>query len=238
MRIAVLSDIHSNKQALQAVQQSIQEHSIDTIWSTGDFVDYGADPVFVMEWAISSVEYGVLGNHDAVMVDRTSPENFNRYARRSIPYTMQQLGENHLQWLSSLPLEQEIAGVRLVHASPAHPERWTYLISPGQAQMMFDYFPEPVCFYGHTHLQGGFDSDGQIYGEGIIQLKSGRKYLINPGSVGQPRDGDARWGYALYDTDAGEVELIRGEYNIMEAAKNIYKAGLPEFLGTRLYEGR
>lgn len=238
MRIAIVSDIHSNRQALEAVLKTFSKKNIDTFWSTGDFVNYGAEPGFVMNWALESVDYAVLGNHDAVICNLESDEYFNRYAKETIPYTQMHLSEEQIQWLRGLPLKREVQGVRLVHASPHNPKTWMYIMSKTQAQGQFKYFVEQVCFYGHTHVQVAHDSKGKTYYEGTIEIKRDTKYLVNPGSVGQPRDRDSRWGAAIYDTQEKTIELVRGTYDIDGAIKQIFQNDLPRYLGHRLHEGK
>lgn len=238
MRIAIISDIHSNRQALDAAIQELTSRDIDTFWSTGDFVNYGADPAYVMDWITENVEVAVLGNHDAVIVERESQDYFNRYARETIPYTREKLSPAHTGFLKSLELTTAVQNLRLVHAAPDKPDNWEYVMSPGQARRLFSSFTEPICFFGHTHVQGIFDDDGNWIRDEKVQLDAGKRYLVNPGSVGQPRDRDSRWGAAIYDVETHTVELIRGEYAIEDAAEEIYNAGLPPFLGDRLFQGR
>jgi len=238
MRIAIISDIHSNRQALDAAIQELSSRDVDTFWSTGDFVNYGADPAYVMDWITENVEVAVLGNHDAVIVERESPAYFNSYARDTIPYTRDQLSASHIEFIKSLILTTSARNLRLVHAAPDQPKNWEYVMSPGQARRLFSSFAEPICFFGHTHVQGIFDDDGNWIRDEKVQLESGKRYLVNPGSVGQPRDRDSRWGAAIYDEESHSVELIRGEYDIDGAAERIYNSGLPQFLGDRLFQGR
>jgi len=238
MRVAILSDIHGNVHGLNSALAEIELREVDDIWCTGDFVNYGADPGPVMNWAMEAVSVAVLGNHDAVVVDRESPEYFNRYARQTIPYTKDSLTDRQYQWLHDLSYVKSRQNALLTHASPDSPEEWTYVIRSSQAARMFRYFDERVCFIGHSHVQGAFDSRGAQYSEGTIQLEDGVQYLVNSGSVGQPRDGDPRWGFSIYDSEAGTVELIRGEYDIDAAASRIIDEGLPEFLAYRLRQGR
>lgn len=238
MRIAIISDIHGNRQALESVIEVLDRQSVDEIWSPGDFVNYGADPQFVMEWTLPHVRHAVLGNHDAVIVGKETPEYFNVYAREAIPYTQSQLNQESLDWLAELPMDKVVHGIRLVHASPLQPTQWTYILANSQALALFDTFEERICLFGHTHVQVVYDSEGNQYFEGTVDILENRKYLINPGSVGQPRDGDPRWACALYDTEEHTVELLRGKYDIETAAKSIFDAGLPERLGYRLYQGQ
>jgi len=238
MRVALLSDIHSNMHALEAALETLEGCRVDEIWSPGDFVNYGADPEAVMKWATKEVKHAVLGNHDAVITEQESPEYFNRYAKEAIPYTRSHLSSRDLRWLEKLPYEKVINGVRLVHASPLHPDQWTYIMSRAQAMSLFRTYQESLCFFGHTHIQVVYDSRGNQYYRGTIILEEDKKYLINPGSIGQPRDGDPRWAGAVYDTEEHTVELLRGKYDIDGAAVRIFDAGLPKRLGYRLYQGQ
>lgn len=238
MRIAIVSDIHANKYALDAAMTLLEQKGFDEIWSPGDFVNYGADPEYIVEWAMDKVSHAVMGNHDAVIVKKEKPDNFNIYARNTIPYTREQLSKKSLEWLGALPFEKIIHGIRLVHASPDTPQLWTYIMGQGQANSFLDRIEESVCLFGHTHVQVIYDTEGNQFFEGTVSLLPDRKYLINPGSVGQPRDGDPRLACALYDTEEHTVELLRGTYDIDKAATSIFRAGLPEKLGYRLYQGQ
>ncbi len=238
MRIAILSDIHSNRQALDAAVRTLQSKDVDTFWSTGDFINYGANPAYVMDWVSQHVEVAVLGNHDALIIEQESPDFFNQYARDTVTYTREQLSQTHLDFIKQLHLATESHNLRLVHAAPDNPRNWEYVMSPGQARRLFASFTEPICFFGHTHVQGIFDENGNWIKEEKVQLEHNMRYLINPGSVGQPRDRDSRWAAAIYDTNAHTIELLRGEYDIESAAEEIYNAGLPPFLGNRLFQGR
>jgi len=238
MRIAIVSDIHANRYALDAAVETLEAKGFDEIWSPGDFVNYGADPEYIVAWARNHVIHAVMGNHDAVIVKKETPDNFNMYARNTIPYTRDQLSKQSLEWLKQLPYEKVVAGIRLVHASPSVPGLWTYIMGRDRALSMLEDIEEQVCLFGHTHVQVIYDSEGNQFFEGTISLLPDRKYLINPGSVGQPRDGDHRWACALYDTEEHTVELLRGTYDIDKAATDIFRAGLPEKLGYRLYQGQ
>ncbi len=238
MRIGIVSDIHSNRQALDAMLQDFSGRDVDTFWCTGDIINYGGAPEHIMDWALDSIDFAVLGNHDAVIIQNESPRLFNKYAVETIPFTRAQLNEDHHKWLLALPLEREVQGVKLVHSSPYKPGEWMYIMSKKQARSQFKFFNEQICFYGHTHVQVGYDSKGNTYYEGTIALEDDTKYLINPGSIGQPRDRDPRWGAAIYDTEAKSVELIRGTYDIDGAIKDIFRNDLPRYLGHRLYEGK
>jgi len=230
--------MHGNRQGLDAAVQALQSNNVDTIWSPGDFVDYGADPGYVLDWAMENIEHSVLGNHDAVVVGKESARYFNKYAKEAIPFTQEQITDKQKEWLAGLPYIEVIDGIRLVHASPDTPGDWTYIMSPSHALHFFDLFSEQVCIFGHTHVQVIYDSDGGVYFDSFVELKDGVQYLVNPGSTGQPRDGDPRWGCAVYDTGANAIELLRGEYDIDAAANAVYHANLPDFLGDRLYRGR
>jgi len=238
MRIGIVSDIHSNRHALDAMREDFSNRNVDSFWCTGDFVNYGGDPAYIMEWSLEAVDYAVLGNHDAVICHRESPKYFNKYAIETIPFTRAQLSDAQSDWLSNLPFEREVQGVKLVHASPYNPDEWVYIMSKNQAQSQFKFFSEQICFYGHTHVQVGYDTKGNTYYEGTIKIEANTRYLINPGSIGQPRDRDSRWGAAIYDTQDKTIELIRGNYDIDSAIKEIFQNDLPRYLGHRLHEGK
>lgn len=238
MRTAIVSDIHSNRQALDAALRELYSRDVESFWSTGDFINYGADPAYVMNWVVKNIDYAVLGNHDAVIIERVSPDYFNRFAKETIPYTREQLKLSHFEYLDNLSLITSAENARLVHAAPDHPENWEYIMSPGQARRVFSSFTEQICFFGHTHVQGIFDDDGNWIREELVKLDPDKRYLINPGSLGQPRDRDPRWAAAIYDSEEQSIELVRGEYDIEKASQEIKNAGLPPYLGDRLFQGR
>lgn len=240
MRYAVIGDVHGNLEALQAVLEDVDEQGVDEVLCVGDVVGYGADPEACLELITQRCTVVVSGNHDFAASGQGSLEYFNPYARRALEWTAEQLSSQAQQYLSHLPLIARMNGFSLVHSSFFAPERFDYIFAPSQARVCFLKQTTPLAFFGHTHLPVAFfDTDPVSYSLGPeLVVNPEVKTLINVGSVGQPRDEDARACYALYDTDTGMVTLRRVKYNIEEAASKISKAGLPEILAERLFLGR
>jgi diadenosine tetraphosphatase ApaH/serine/threonine PP2A family protein phosphatase len=186
------------------------------------------------------VEYAVLGNHDQAALDASILEYFNPEAAAAARWTGSVLEPEHSDYLRGLPLSVEWSGVRLVHASPAFPEEWNYVFSPAEAQEEMSMCEEPVCFVGHSHYPGTFELDdarARYTRESVIAGHRDRRYLIVIPSVGQPRDGDPRAGYLLWDDEAWTFEHVRLEYDVEGALGRIRAAGLPPHLAERLRWG-
>ncbi len=239
MRYAVISDVHSNLEALEAVLSSIEEERVDAIVSLGDIVGYGADPVECisimreMEPVVS-----LVGNHDHASVGRTDISYFNINARRAVIWTMEHIGEDDVGYLEGLPLVGHIDRTVLVHASLVNPSEWNYILTGEAASICFDRMDENICLTGHSHSPVIFSEESYyIPREGKeLELKKG-KYIVNVGSVGQPRDGDPRSRYVIYDSSRRMVSYRAVEYDIEGAREKIIKAGLPHVLGDRLLFG-
>ncbi len=240
MRYAVIGDIHGNLEALQAVLEDVDEQGVDEILCVGDVVGYGADPEACLELVAERSSALVSGNHDCAAAGESSLEYFNPYARRALQWTAEQLSPDAQQALANLPLTAQMDGFALVHSSFFAPERFDYIFAPSQARVSFLKQEAPLAFFGHTHLPVAFfDADPVTYSLGPeIALDPETKALVNVGSVGQPRDEDARACYAIYDSERHLVSLRRVTYNIEGAARKITDAGLPEILAERLFLGR
>lgn len=232
MRLAILSDIHSNLDALTAVLEDIDTRGVDEVVCLGDIVGYGAEPRECVALLRERVSFAVLGNHDAAVVDRTEREFFNAHARTAIHWTAQRLDEHSRAWLASLPYRVSRDGLLFVHSAPRNPEGWEYIFGGFEARRHGKYFYERVCFVGHTHVPAVFalDHDGVAY-------DATHRFLINVGSVGQPRDEDPRACYGLLDTVAGSFEHLRVEYDVSSAMRKILAEGLPRRLAERLAAG-
>jgi diadenosine tetraphosphatase ApaH/serine/threonine PP2A family protein phosphatase len=239
--IAVVSDIHGNLEALEAVLDDARRENVDTMICLGDVVGYGADPNGCMELVSAEMKATVLGNHDAAARDLREADNFNDVAREAIRWTQEQLSDENLARLHALPLEFVEGRARYVHASPDDPPAWHYILTEQEAWNAFEACPEPLCFVGHSHVplrvllhRGRLEVlDGPV-----LELRPDARALVNVGSVGQPRDGDWRAAYSLFDPRTGRVFLRRVEYDIESATSKILKAGLPEILARRLAQGQ
>ncbi|MFP5341947.1 MAG: metallophosphoesterase family protein [Candidatus Limnocylindria bacterium] len=244
MRIAVLSDIHSNLVALDAVLDDADDP--DAIWHLGDVVGYGPDPDGVVDRLREVGALGVRGNHDAAALGGPEIEWFNPEARRAVEWTAEVMDERTRAWLAALPERREIDDVTLVHGSPRDPLR-EYVTSLQAARAGFDAMATPHGLHGHTHVPVGFVLEATRIGvkepdhDAELDL-SGRRAFLNPGSAGQPRDGDPRASYLLLETDADGRPAVatwrRVAYDIEAVAADILAAGLPERLASRLAVGR
>jgi diadenosine tetraphosphatase ApaH/serine/threonine PP2A family protein phosphatase len=242
MRYAIFSDIHANIIAFQAVLADIERRGgVDEFWCLGDIVGYGPDPHECIELLWGYPHIAVAGNHDLGAVDKTTLANFNPDGVAALRWTKRHLQTTDRDYLSRLPATLVKDKFTLVHGSPRQPT-WEYLLSTGLARENFGHFQTPFCLVGHTHLPALFKNEAGIasapkWQEGIGRLLDKGQLIINPGSVGQPRDGDPRASYAFYDSETGILRLHRVVYDIKEAQLRFLKAGLPVRLATRLEKG-
>lgn len=251
MRILVLSDIHANLEALEACLAAAPP--FDQVVNLGDIVGYGASPNEVAERSRGLGKMLVRGNHDKAATGLMNIEDFNPLAAAAATWTRNELTPTNLEWLRALPSGpvpvDEVPGVQLVHGSPNDEDE--YVVSLGDALAPLIALSVPLTFFGHTHLQGGFLANGtsadgfrpeyRTIGKAesvAVQLKESTRYMINPGSVGQPRDGDWRAAFALFDSEAQIVHFHRCPYNLKSAQDRIFEAKLPPRLATRLAAGR
>ena len=172
------------------------------------------------------------GNHDQAALDPAGPHDFNPIAQKAIEWTAGQLTEENRKFLSSRPMEEKKESILFVHSSPASPELWDYVINADDAAAALQHFEEKICFIGHTHVPGIFSSHGRAK-----SILANEHYLVNVGSVGQPRDGNPMLAFGIFDSAKWEYELIRSEYHIQKASDKILEAGLPRELGYRLMYG-
>lgn len=248
MRIAVISDIHGNLDALEAVLEDIRGRGCDRTVCLGDVVGYGADPeecvrlVRAEVWRDSQGEAVVRGNHDDAAAGGDD-RYFNPDARLAVRWTREHLSPESIAWLANLPYEIEYEPCLLVHSSPFQPKEWNYVTTLTEAWNAFQCFTRRVAFIGHSHVPftvslGENDSHLQVEPDETVSMRSSWRYLVNVGSVGQPRDGDPRACYVSYDSDEGLIERVRVEYPVDQAVEKIRRAGLPSFLADRLLKGR
>lgn len=246
MRFLILSDIHSNYQALEAALFHATG-TYDQIVCLGDLVGYGADPNRVIDWARQNVPTIVRGNHDRACSGDEVIEWFNGAAQLAAVWTLMNLELENLRYLQRLPQgPAAVANFFAVHGSPADEDE--YITDKHDASVAFRYTPGEICFFGHTHHQIGYAMRGSRSWllvppideewERAYQLEADTAYLLNPGSIGQPRDADPRAGYALYDSETRVVTFRRAAYDIAAAQERIRNANLPEFLADRLSVGR
>jgi predicted phosphodiesterase len=251
VRLLLLSDIHSNLEALEACLAAAPAH--DVVVNLGDIVGYGASPNEVTERSRALGKLFVRGNHDKAATGLMDISDFNPVAGLAALWTRDNLTSENLEWLRALPHGpmqiDDLPGVQFVHGSPVDEDEYVVTLQDALEPLLVSSVP--ITFFGHTHLQGGFSTNHSatddyrpIYksvGQNEtcdLRLKEGVRYLINPGSVGQPRDGDWRAAFALLDSDARLVTFCRAPYNLKRAQDRILAANLPQRLATRLAAGR
>lgn len=241
MRYAILSDIHGNLEALEAVIQNCQKETIERYLCLGDIVGYGASPRECLGY-IREISDGIIaGNHDFAVVGRIDVESFNVYAREAALWTRDQLRPSDLAFLNDLPLVEHFdEGFTIVHSALYSPEIFDYIHCTYEASLSLGALPGEVCFVGHSHVPVNFiRKESIVYSfEQALDVEAGTKVLVNVGSVGQPRDNNPDSCYAIYDTDARRISLHRVSYDVETSAAKIKKAGLPDLLGDRLKIGR
>ena len=240
MRLAIVSDIHGNLEALEAVLADLEKRSCDRMICLGDFVGYGASPNECTEKLRPLIAGAVIGNHDAAAIGKLRLTYFNVDAAEAARWTDAQLTPENRDYLLGLPYRIQEDGALLVHASPTEPEGWHYVLSTGDAAEEMKSYPDPVCFIGHSHVAGAFERSetGVRYTrDSELRFQPGRRYLVNVGSVGQPRDGDPRAAYVVWDRESGTLVHHRVGYDIDSAGRRIVQAGLPQFLADRLQWG-
>jgi diadenosine tetraphosphatase ApaH/serine/threonine PP2A family protein phosphatase len=243
VRYAILSDVHGNEPALQAVLADVRRVGVDRYLCLGDLVGYGADPAAVVDHLIARDAVSVAGNHDHASAGMMDLEWFNPFARAAAEWTATRLRPEQVRYLSALPLVREEAGATLVHASPLDPGEWNYLVNARDGARVFPAFKTRLCFVGHSHMPaswvcGADKRVGFTPGPARLTIQPDRRYVVNVGSVGQPRDGDPAAAYAVWDLEAATVEVRRVAYDADEARRRIHAAGLPQILGDRLLKGR
>ena len=246
MRYLVLSDLHANWEALDAVMQHAGT-GFDRIICCGDLVGYGADPNAVVDWVRANCHLVVRGNHDKACTGQEDLEWFNPVARAGAVWTCQQLSAGNAAYVRELQKGPAfVDGMEFLHGSPWDED--DYVMAADEAGDAFGYLESRLAFFGHTHLQGGFIwNQSRIetiphisarQAQLSLEIDPNCGYLINPGSVGQPRDGDPRAAYAVYDSETRAVVYRRVPYNVSGAQQKIYDAGLPPYLAERLQMGR
>jgi diadenosine tetraphosphatase ApaH/serine/threonine PP2A family protein phosphatase len=241
VKVAIVSDIHGNLEAFNAVLDAIADMDVDSVVCLGDVVGYGANPNEVVEMTRERCDVTIRGNHDQAAIDPADEAYFNSWAVQAIRWTRDQLTSSNAEFLSKLPFESLTGDARLVHASPGEPEKWHYVLSPQAAAREFSNFDESFCFIGHTHvplivLRTEVGTSELLDGE--VALPAGARVLINVGSVGQPRNGDPRSCFAVLDLEDRSARLVSVPYDHEAAREKIIMAGLPRFLGDRLLLGQ
>ncbi len=243
MKTLVCSDIHANLEALESVLDVVEESGVDRIWCLGDIVGYGPDPNACVALVQQKAELVVPGNHDWAVIGQLDVADFNSDARSAVLWTREQLMPIHHDFLAALPVRQKLGHFTLLHGSPTH-EIWEYIANAHIAAAQWQHFDTAICLHGHTHVPALFirrESDGRTSRFAFPQekpfpLPAGRA-LINPGSIGQPRDGDPRASFAIWDDEANTWTFHRVRYPIEITQRKMLQAGLPTRLALRLSYG-
>jgi len=240
MRFAIISDIHANLEAFDAVLSDARDNKCTDFVCLGDIVGYNANP---HECVARLREIGcpaVKGNHDEQASLVESSRDFNEMAEAAIQWTRDHLTDEDKQWLRDLKMERAVGDFTIVHATLDMPERWDYVFNNLAAAASFTRQQTAVCFFGHTHVPMAFVRNQGVQRQQFdkLRIEPGKKYFINVGSVGQPRDGDWHTAYCIYDTESNTVEQRRLKYDLEVAQQKIIDAGLPRLLAERLAMGR
>jgi predicted phosphodiesterase len=240
MKYAIIADIHANQEALEVVLADAKERKCTHYACLGDVVGYNANPKECLDVIRSMGMPCVKGNHDEYCSADIQLDGFNPHAAEAVSWTRQQLTDEDCIWLHELRYIRLVANFSIVHATLDGPQRWGYVFDKLAAAASFTYQNTGVCFFGHTHVPVAFIRDREVRGGTYSKFKiePGRKYFVNVGSVGQPRDGNPKCSYAIYDMDEGSVELRRLDYDIEKTQAKIRAAGLPERLAERLAFGK
>ncbi|MFD0893168.1 metallophosphoesterase family protein [Luteolibacter ambystomatis] len=240
MRIALFGDIHANLEALDAVLADAAAQGVTDYVCMGDVVGYNADPAACLEKVKAMDCPTVKGNHDEDASGTHSLDAMNPVAAAALQWTREHLSDEQRQWLRRLRMVRQVADFTVVHSTLDQPANWNYVTNRFDAMANFSYQFTQVCFHGHTHVPRVYmktDKVQEVAADSVV-IEDGAKYFINVGSVGQPRDGDWRAAYAIYDLEHKLVVIRRVEYDIATTQRKILEAGLPEMLAERIAEGR
>jgi diadenosine tetraphosphatase ApaH/serine/threonine PP2A family protein phosphatase len=243
MRYAILSDIHGNVEALAAVLKEIADRKVDRIVCLGDIVGYYPDPEECVALVKKHAAISVAGNHDYAAIGRIDTSNFTYYAYVAMEWTKRHISPEAKTFLGGLPLTLQEDGLFFTHASPSNPAEWVYVF-PDSEEAVFQAFnslAHRITFIGHTHWPSIMIADNDkimLHSEHNAHLENNLVYLINVGSVGQPRDFDPRSSFAIYDTGTADVTIVRVAYDFTVTQQKIAQNNLPDFLAERLEKGR
>ncbi len=242
MRYGFFSDVHANLEALKACILDFRAEKIDKLFFLGDAVGFGPNPDECIKLIDEISEIELMGNHDYAALGLMETEYFNQYAAESMGWTKDSLSDKSIEIMSDFELMHQIDDIYMVHSSPRDPENWHYILDMDDAKENFNFFEQKICLVGHTHrpyIVYKCQTEAAALSKQTDEiLKDDCRYLINIGSVGQPRDGDPRSCYLIYDTDTKTVKLQRVDYNVKNTQNDMVKLGLPDYLIERLTTGR
>lgn len=238
MRYAIFADIHGNLEALETAAECAAKRQLTHMVCLGDSVGYGANPNECLEWALRHAEIHVIGNHEAAVVHEKIRLEFNDWARIAIDWTAERVRPELVKKIKELPYLQVSGSMTFAHGTIHSPERFDYLMDDRAVQKSFEVLQTDAGFVGHSHIPCWFsekepDAGGHLT-EGVLKLKKGERYLLNPGSIGQPRDRDPRLSFGIYDASELTFEIVRLPYDNKKAAQKIRAEGLPGMLADRL----
>ena len=243
MKYAIISDIHGNLEALESVLAEIEKEGVDSILCLGDVVGYGPNPNECVDIIRERTEVTLAGNHDYAPIGKLDVSYFNLWARSAIEWTADKLTQSSVDFLMDLPLKIDLDGFTIVHATPRNPEEWDYINTIGDAALNFPEFSSQICFIGHSHVPMAVHlnekSDHPLVSKkNPLKIKKNCRYIINVGSVGQPRDFNPKASFSIYDNKAKVYENFRVGYAVAETQRKIRNTKLPEFLAERLGVGQ
>jgi diadenosine tetraphosphatase ApaH/serine/threonine PP2A family protein phosphatase len=239
-RVGIFSDIHGNLQALEAVLAELDKSDVDFLLCCGDVVGYGANPNECSKVLRDRQIPTLAGNHDYAALSLIDITYFNEVAKKAITWTRDMLDPENVDFLRNLSMTIQVADMFFVHATPRNPESWNYVLTIGDARQAFQHFQERICFIGHSHTPFIVENDNDNLScpeSPLVELRDGCRYLVNVGSVGQPRDRNPDACFAIYDREAGTIEIRRCEYDLPKAQDSIRAEGLPNELAERLAYG-
>jgi len=237
VRYLFLSDIHSNLEAFERIIEEIPKLNVDSLVYLGDLLGYGASPRECVDLARKHSGIFILGNHEYEMLRHVDTGRLNDFAAGAIEYTLMHVSDDDIAYLKQFELIEAFGDCTCVHGSPQDPEGFDYILEASDADRAFRYLKTKLCFIGHTHIPSIFvEGDEHSYhlNPGMYHLDKSKRYIINGGSVGQPRDKDKRVSCVVFDDAEYTIELIRLDYDKHKAADKIIRAGLPESLAHRL----
>jgi predicted phosphodiesterase len=232
VRLAILSDIHSNLEALKTALRAIERVGVDRIYCLGDVVGYNADPVECLHLIREHADGVVVGNHDLAVATGEGIHQLPSDAQRAARHNHHRLNDTLREEILSWPDRLEAHDCTFVHSTPDRPRAWKRIQSFPAAKEQFDHFDTQVCFVGHTHVPSVVSNK-----LGVLKVRPGHRFMINPGSIGQPRDNNPKLSFALYDSSAMQHRTVRLEYDVDTTVRKLQAAGLPDRLGHRLLQG-
>ena len=242
MRYALFSDVHGNLEALKAVLKDIKKQKVDKKIFLGDVVGYYSSPNECAKLIKKKSDLFIMGNHDYAVMGMMNIDLFNVYARSAMEWTQKRVKNKWLDFINGFHMSYELDNFVMVHANPMVPDRWDYILSVEEADENFHHFDQQICFIAHSHRPVFIVKSGDAPSEFIlrdkIRVEEGKRYIINIGSVGQPRDLNPAACYLVYDSKTRIAELRRVDYDLTKTQKKAIKAGLPEYLSERLEQGR